>query len=169
MCDATLADLPTRLPFVGMGALKDRLHADLTTAMKAQDELTRATLRMVLTAITIEEVAGTTARELSADEELKVVAREAKKRREAAEAFRTGGATDRADRELAEEGVLTGYLPVQLDDAELAALVAAAVAETGASGPQGMGAVMKAVGPRVAGLAEGGRVAAAVRAALATA
>ncbi|MBC7678145.1 MAG: GatB/YqeY domain-containing protein, partial [Pseudorhodobacter sp.] len=76
---------------------------------------------------------------------------------------------DRADRELAEEGVLTGYLPVQLDDAELAALVAAAVAEAGASGPQGMGAVMKAVGPRVAGLAEGGRVAAAVRAALATA
>ena len=152
-----------------MGALKDRLHADLTTAMKAQDELTRATLRMVLTAITIEEVAGTTARELSADEELKVVAREAKKRREAAEAFRTGGATDRADRELAEEGVLTGYLPVQLDDAELTALVAAAVTETGATGPQGMGAVMKAVGPRVAGRAEGGRVAAAVRAALATA
>ncbi len=152
-----------------MGALKDRLHADLTTAMKAQDELTRATLRMVLTAITIEEVAGTTARELSADEELKVVAREAKKRREAAEAFRTGGAIDRADRELAEEGVLTGYLPVQLDDAELAALVAAAVAETGASGPQGMGVVMKAVGPRVSGRAEGGRVAAAVRAALATA
>jgi len=151
-----------------MGALKDRLHADLTTAMKAQDELTRATLRMVLTAITIEEVAGTTARELSADEELKVVAREAKKRREAAEAFRTGGATDRADRELAEEGVLTGYLPVQLDDAELTALVAAAVTETGATGPQGMGAVMKAVGPRVAGRAEGGRVAAAVRAALAT-
>ncbi|MBC7679433.1 MAG: GatB/YqeY domain-containing protein, partial [Pseudorhodobacter sp.] len=149
-----------------MGALKDRLHADLTTAMKAQDELTRATLRMVLTAITIEEVAGTTARELSADEELKVVAREAKKRREAAEAFRTGGATDRADRELAEEGVLTGYLPVQLDDAELAALVAAAVAETGGTGLQGMGAVMKAVGPRVAGRAEGGRVAAAVRAAL---
>ena len=152
-----------------MGALKDRLHADLTTAMKAQDELTRATLRMVLAAITVEEVAGTTARELSADEELKVVAREAKKRREAAEAFRTGGASDRADRELAEEGVLTGYLPVQLDDAELAALVAAAVAETGASGPQGMGAVMKAVGPRVAGRAEGGRVAAAVRAALVTA
>ena len=152
-----------------MGALKDRLHADLTTAMKAQDELTRATLRMVLAAITVEEVAGTTARELSADEELKVVVREAKKRREAAEAFRTGGASDRADRELAEEGVLTGYLPVQLDDAELAALVAAAVAETGASGPQGMGAVMKAVGPRVAGRAEGGRVAAAVRAALATA
>lgn len=152
-----------------MGALKDRLHADLTTAMKAQDELTRATLRMVLAAITVEEVAGTTARELSADEELKVVAREAKKRREAAEAFRTGGATDRADRELAEESVLTGYLPVQLDDADLAALVAAAVAETGASGPQGMGAVMKSVGPRVAGRAEGGRVAAAVRTALATA
>ena len=150
-----------------MGALKDRLHADLTTAMKARDELTRATLRMVLTAITNEEVAGTTARGLSDDEELKVVAREAKKRREAAEAFRSGGAADRAERELAEEGVLTGYLPAQLEDDELAALVAAAVSETGASGPQGMGQVMKAVGPKIAGRAEGGRVAAAVRAALA--
>ena len=149
-----------------MGALKDRLHADLTTAMKAQDELTRATLRMVLTAITNEEVAGATARELSDDEERKVVAREAKKRREAAEAFRSGGAADRAERELAEEGVLATYLPAQLDDAELARLVAQAVQETGASGPQAMGQVMKAVGPKIAGRAEGGRVAAAVRAAL---
>jgi uncharacterized protein YqeY len=150
-----------------MGELKDRLHADLTAAMKAQDELRRATLRMVLTAIGNEEVAGSSARELSAEEELKVVAREAKKRREAAEAFRTGGATDRAERELAEEGVLNAYLPQQLSDDELTALVAAAVAETGASGPQAMGQVMKAVGPKVAGRAEGGRVAAAVRAALA--
>ena len=150
-----------------MGALKDRLHADLTAAMKARDELTRATLRMVLTAITNEEVAGTTARALSDDEELRVVAREGKKRREAAEAFRTGGATDRAERELAEEGVITAYLPAQLGDEELTRLVADAVAETGASGPQGMGQVMKAVGPKIAGRAEGGRVAAAVRAALA--
>lgn len=149
-----------------MGQLKDRLHADLTAAMKAQDELVRATLRMVLTAIGNEEVAGATARQLSDDEELKVVAREAKKRREAAEAFTTGGAADRAARELAEEGVLNAYLPQQLTDDELAALVAQALAETGASGPQAMGPVMKAVGPLIAGRADGGRVAAAVRAAL---
>jgi uncharacterized protein YqeY len=150
-----------------MGELKDRLHNDLTDAMRAQDELVRATLRMVLTAIANEEVAGSAARDLSDDEELKIVAREAKKRREAAEAFRSGGATDRAERELAEEAVIAAYLPQQLSDEELAALVARAVSETGASGPQAMGQVMKAVGPMIAGRAEGGRVAAAVRAALA--
>ena len=150
-----------------MGQLKDRLHADLTTAMKAQDELVRATLRMVLTAIGNEEVAGSVARALTDEEELKVVMREAKKRREAAEAFTGGGATERAARELLEEGVLQAYLPQQLTDEELTAIVAAAVAETGASGPQAMGQVMKAVGPKIAGGAEGGRVAAAVRAALA--
>jgi uncharacterized protein YqeY len=149
-----------------MGQLKDRLHADLTTAMKAQDELSRATLRMVLTAIGNEEVAGATARKLSDDEELKVVAREAKKRREAAEAFTAGGAADRAARELDEERVISAYLPAQLSDEDLTALVAEALVETGSSGPQAMGQVMKAVGPKVAGRAEGGRVAAAVRAAL---
>lgn len=149
-----------------MGELKDRLHSDLTTSMKARDELRTATLRMVLTAIGMEEVAGKQARALSAEEELKVVGREAKKRREAAEAFRAGGAQDRAQREVDEEAVLATYLPAQLGDEELTALVARAVAETGASGPQAMGAVMKAVGPQVAGRAEGGRVAAAVRAAL---
>ena len=150
-----------------MGALKDQLQSDLTAAMKAQDELVRATLRMVLTAIGNEEVAGASARELTADEELKVVAREAKKRREAAEAYRSGGADVRAQRELDEEQVITRYLPAQLPDDELNALVAAAIAETGASGPQAMGQVMKAVNPKVAGRAEGGRVAAAVKAALA--
>jgi uncharacterized protein YqeY len=150
-----------------MGALKDQLQSDLTAAMKAQDELVRATLRMVLTAIGNEEVAGASARELTADEELKVVAREAKKRREAAEAYRSGGADVRAQRELDEEQVITRYLPAQLPDEELKALVAAAIAETGASGPQAMGQVMKAVNPKVAGRAEGGRVAAAVKAALA--
>ena len=150
-----------------MGELKDRLKDDLTTSMKARDELRTATLRMVLTAIGNEEVAGKAARSLSTDEELTVVTREAKKRREAAEAFRSGGAEDRAARELAEEQVLAAYLPTQLSDDELAALVAAAVAETGASGPRAMGAVMKAVGPQVSGRAEGSRVAAAVRAALA--
>jgi uncharacterized protein YqeY len=151
----------------GHASLKDALQADLTAAMKARDELTTATLRMVLTAVGTEEVAGKTARTLSDDEVLKVLTREAKKRREAAEAFRSGGATERAERELAEEQVLTGYLPAQLSDDELAALTRQAVAETGASGPQGMGAVMKVLTPQVAGRADGGRVAAAVRAALA--
>ena len=150
-----------------MGELKDRLQQDLTTSMKARDELRTATLRMVLTAIGMEEVAGKAARTLTADEELKVLGREAKKRREAAEAFRAGGAQDRAQRELDEEQVLTTYLPAQLSDEELASLVAEAVRDSGASGPQAMGTVMKAVGPKVAGQAEGGRVAAAVRAALA--
>lgn len=150
-----------------MGQLKDRLHSDLTAAMRAKDELTRATLRMVLTAIANEEVSGASARELSDEEELRVVEREAKKRREAAEAFRVGGASDRAEREQAEEAVIAAYLPTQLSEDELTALVAQAVAETGASGPQAMGQVMKAVSPLVAGRAEGGRVAAAVRAALA--
>ena len=149
-----------------MGALKDQLQADLTAAMRAQDELVRATLRMALTAIGNEEVAGKAARALSGDEELAVVTREAKKRREAAEAFRSGGATDRAERELAEEGVLTAYLPAQLGDDELRALVAAAVAQTGATGPRQLGDVMKVVRPQTAGLVEGGRLAAAVKAAL---
>ena len=150
-----------------MGELKDRLKNDLTASMKARNELRTATLRMALTAIGNEEVAGKAARSLSAAEELTVLTREAKKRREAAEAFRTGGAAERAARELAEEEVLTDYLPAQLTDEELDGLVAQAVQETGATGPQAMGAVMKAVGPRVAGRAEGGRVAAAVRARLA--
>ncbi len=150
-----------------MGALQDRLRADLTASMKARDELTTATLRMALTALGNEEVAGTAARALSDEQEIAVLAREAKKRREAAEAFRAGGAADRADRELAEEQVLAGYLPAPLTDEELEALVAQAIAETGANGPQAMGTVMKTVGPIVAGRAEGGRVAAAVRAALA--
>jgi len=149
-----------------MGALKDKLRADLTTAMKARDELTTATLRMVLTAVGTEEVAGKAARELSDDEVLKVITRETKKRREAAAAFVSGGRQDAADRELAEYAVLEAYLPTQMSDAELGALVAEAVSESGAHGPQGMSTVMKVVGPKVAGRAEGGRVAAAVRAAL---
>ncbi|MDT7570287.1 MAG: uncharacterized protein QOE05_461 [Actinomycetota bacterium] len=150
-----------------MAELKDRLQADLTASMKARDGLTTATLRMVLTAIGNEEVAGKAARQLSDDEVVKVIAREAKKRREAADAFTSGGRPDRAERELAEGAVLDGYLPAQLSDDELAVLVREAVAEAGTSGPQAMGAVMKLVGPKVAGRAEGGRVAAAVKAALA--
>lgn len=146
-----------------MPELKDRLHADLNAAMKSRDEVTTATLRMALTAVTNEEVAGKQARELSDDEVLRVLAREEKKRREAAEAFDQAGRSELADRERAEGRVLESYLPAQLDDAELAELVRAAIAETGAGGPQQMGAVMKVVQPRIAGRADGKRVSDEVR------
>jgi uncharacterized protein len=146
-----------------MADLKARLQADLTTAMKARDELTTATVRMALTAVTTEEVAGKVARELTDDEVLRVLTKEAKKRREAAEAFAAAGRSQQADRELAEETVLAGYLPAQLSDAELGELVRAAVAEAGASEPRQMGAVMKLAQPRVAGRADGRRVSDEVR------
>ena len=150
-----------------MTTLKEQLHEDLTAAIRTRDELVSSTIRLTLAAVTSEEVAGKAKRELSDDDVLKVIAREAKKRREAAEAFDKAGRTDSAARERAEGEVLAGYLPKQLSDEELTAIVAAAVAESGASGPGGIGAVMKLVKPKVDGLAEGGRVAAAVRAALA--
>ena len=143
--------------------LKSRLRADLTTAMKARDELRTATLRMVLTAVSAEEVSGKEARELSDDEVQAVLRREAKKRREAAEAFAGAGRTEQAAREQAEGEVLSGYLPAQLEDADLAAIVADAVTTSGASGMQDMGRVMGAVQKVVAGRADGGRVAAEVR------
>jgi uncharacterized protein len=146
-----------------MPELKARLRADLNVAMKARDELTTATLRMALTAVTTEEVAGKQSRELSDDEVLRVVSREAKKRREAAEAFDAAGRVELAARERAEGSVLDAYLPVQLSDDELRALVSAAVTEAGASGPQQMGAVMKLVQPNVAGRADGKRVSDEVR------
>ena len=150
-----------------MAALKERLRSDLTEAIRSRDELTASTIRLALTAITTEEVAGKTARELSDDEVVTVLTREAKKRREAAEAYDDVSRPDRAERERAEGEVLAAYLPQQLTDDELATLVADAVAETGAEGPRAMGQVMKVLGPRTAGRAEGGRVAAAVRVALA--
>jgi uncharacterized protein len=143
--------------------LKDRLRADLTTAMKGRDELSTATLRMVLSAVSAEEVAGKEARELSDDDVMVVLRREAKKRREAAEAFAGAGRVEQAERERAEEGVIAAYLPAQLEDADLAAIVADVVTETGASGMKDMGRVMGAVQGKVAGRAEGGRVAAEVR------
>jgi len=118
---------------------------------------------MALTSITNEEVAGAAARDLTDDEVLKVLTREARKRREAAEAFSAAGRSDQAAAERAEGDVLAGYLPAQLSDDELAALVDAAIAETGASGMAAMGQVMKTVTPRVAGRADGARVAAEVR------
>jgi uncharacterized protein len=146
-----------------MPTLKDQLRADLTTAMKSRDETRTRALRMALTSISTEEVSGAVARDLSDDEVIKILAREAKRRREAASAFADADRAEQADGELAEERVLNGYLPAQLDDDELAALVAAAIAETGASGSAGIGQVMKAVTPRIAGRADGSRVAAQVR------
>jgi hypothetical protein len=143
--------------------LKNRLREDLTTSMKARDELRTATLRMVLAAVSAEEVSGKEARELSDDEVMAVLRREAKKRREAAEAFAGADRAEQAEREEAEGGVLADYLPAQLEDADLAALVADVVTRTGASGMKDMGKVMGAVQGAVAGRAEGGRVAAEVR------
>ena len=146
-----------------MPALKDRLRADLTAAMKSRDEVRTRTLRMALTSVSNEEVAGKAARELSDEDVLKILAREAKRRREAAAAFQEAGRDEQAAAERAEDAILAGYLPAQLGDEELAGLVAAAIATTGASGPAAMGQVMKTVTPQVAGRAEGSRVAAEVR------
>lgn len=143
--------------------LKEKLQADLSAAMKARDEVRTRTLRMALTAVTNEEVAGRQARELSDDEIVKVLQREAKKRREAAEAFAGAGRADQAEAERAEGTVIEEYLPAQLSDEELSALVAAAIAETGAEGPRAMGQVMKAVTPKVAGRADGRRVSGEVK------
>jgi uncharacterized protein len=143
--------------------LKERLRADLNNAMRARDQVRMRTLRMALSSITNEEVAGDTARDLTDDEVLKVLIREAKKRREAADAFGAAGRADQAAAERAEGDVLAEYLPAQLTDDELSALVAAAIAQTGAAGPSGIGQVMKVVTPQVAGRAEGARVAGEVR------
>jgi uncharacterized protein YqeY len=146
-----------------MSTLKQTLRDDLTSAIRAKDEVRVATLRMVLTAITNEEVAGEAARELSDDDVQAVLRREGKKRREAATAFADGGRPERAERERAEMAVIEGYLPAQLDDAALRELVSVAVRDAGAGGMKAMGAVMKQVQAAVAGRAEGGRVAAEVR------
>jgi uncharacterized protein YqeY len=143
--------------------LKDRLQADLTGAIRARDEVTTATLRLALAAITTEEVAGASARQLSDDEVLKVLAREAKKRREAAEAFSSADRPELADRERAEGTVLDRYLPQQLTDAEVEELVRAAIEEAGATGMSQMGAVMKAAQARAAGRADGRRLSTEVR------
>ena len=148
-----------------MSALKDRLRADLTTAMKARDELRSSTIRMVLTAITNAEVAGKEARELSDDDIIGVLSTEAKRRREAAVAVEEGGRTEMAAKEAAEGEVIAEYLPAQLSEAEIAELVSAAIARTGAAdeGMRAMGKVMGVVTPQVKGRADGGAVAAEVR------
>jgi uncharacterized protein YqeY len=121
--------------------LKEQLRTDLTDAMRARDQVRLRTLRMALTSITNEEVSGDSVHELSDDQILKVLTREAKKRREAAEAFEAAGRADQAEAERAEGEVLSAYLPAQLPDEELTALVTAAIAKTGAVGMPAMGKV----------------------------
>lgn len=151
-----------------MADLKARLQGDLAAAIKSRETTRLAALRMALTAITTEEVAGDEARELSDTEVERVLTREVKKRREAAEAFAGAGRAEQAQAERDEAAVLTDYLPKQLDDDELRELVAAAVVEVTEQlgetpGPRQMGQVMKAANAKIAGRAEGGRVAAVVK------
>ena len=147
-------------------ALKEKLQNDLTEAMRARDEVRSSTIRMVLTAIKNEEVSGKEARDLSDAEVITVLSREAKKRREAAEAFEQAGASDRAANEKAEGVIIAEYLPAQLSESEIKEMIAAAITETGATGPQQMGQVMKLIQPKIAGRADGGIVSSLVKAAL---
>lgn len=150
--------------------LKAQLQADLTVAIKSRNELASSTLRMVLTAVTNEEVSGKEVRILTDEDILTVLNREAKKRRESVTAYTDAGRPELADRESAELEVINAYLPAQLSDAEVAEIVNAAVAtvaESGASGGAAIGAVMKIVQPQIKGRADGGVVAAMVKSALA--
>jgi len=148
-------------------SLKAKLREDLTESIRSRNELRSSTLRMVLTAITNEEVSGKEARVLTDAEVITVLTREAKKRREAAEAFAQGGAVDRSQREKAEGEVIAEYLPSQLSQEELNSLIGEAISTTGAQGPSGMGSVMKYLQPKIAGRADGATVSNAVKTALA--
>ena len=147
-------------------SIKEQLKKDLTEAIRGRDEITSGTIRMVLTAITNEEVAGKEARVLSDEEVITVLSREGKKRREAAEAFENAGRADKSALEKSEGEVIAKYLPAQLSESDIAAIIADAIASTGAQGPGDMGKVMGAVKPKIAGKADGGVVSALVKAAL---
>jgi len=147
-------------------SIKEQLKKDLTEAIRGRDEITSGTIRMVLTAITNEEVAGKEARVLSDEEVITVLSREAKKRREAAEAFENAGRADKSALEKSEGEVIAKYLPAQLSEADIAAIIADAITSTGAQGPGDIGKVMGAVKPKIAGKADGGLVSALVKAAL---
>jgi uncharacterized protein YqeY len=147
--------------------LKDTLQHDLTEAMRSRDELVTSTIRLCLSAITNEEVSGKEARVLNEAEVIQVLSREAKKRRESAQAFADANRPDRAERENSEGEVISRYLPTPLSDTELASLIADAIKESGAAGPAGLGLVMKLLSPKIAGRADGAAVSSAVRAALA--
>ena len=148
-----------------MSELKDRLRNDLTASMKARDSMRSSTLRLLLTSVTNAEVSGKAQRELSDDDIIGVLSTEAKKRREAAEAYEAAGRADSATKERAEADIITGYLPAQLDDAEISQLVSETIAALGVAGEgmRAMGRVMGALQPRVKGRADGGAVATEVR------
>jgi uncharacterized protein len=148
-----------------MSDLKDRLRTDLTAAIKARDVVRSSTLRMVLTAITNAEVAGKQSKQLTDEDIVGVLSSEAKKRREAAEAFDDAGRNESAAKERSEAEVISDYLPEQLDEQQIADLVTSAIAQTGAAGEgmRAMGKVMGVVQPQVKGRADGGAVAAEVR------
>jgi uncharacterized protein YqeY len=150
---------------VAPSTLKERLRSDLTAAIRDRDKIRSGTIRMVLTAITEAEVAGSEAIELSDQQVLDVVIREAKKRREAEAAYANAGRAELAERERAESDVLADYLPQQLTQDEIAAIVADAIASTGAAelGLKGMGKAMAQVTPQTKGKADGSAVAAEVR------
>lgn len=147
--------------------LADQIQTDLTTAMKARDELATSVLRMALAAVKEARVSGTESHDLSDADVQAVLGREAKKREEAAAAFTDADRPERAERELAERGVLARYLPTPLSDDELAALVDQALAEGGFDSPAQMGQAMKAVTAKVAGRRDGKAVSALVKARLA--
>jgi len=146
--------------------LKEKLQADLTEAIRGRDEVKSGTIRMLLSAITNEEVAGKAAKVLTDAEIITVLSRETKKRREAVEAFTAAKRDDLANKEKAEAVVIAQYLPEQLSEAEIKKIIADAIAETNAAGPAGMGLVMKVLQPKIAGKADGGVVSALVKAAL---
>jgi uncharacterized protein YqeY len=147
--------------------LKEKLQADLTDAIRSRNEVVSGTVRMLLAAITNEEVAGKSAKVLTDAEIITVLSREAKKRREAVEAYTQAKRDDLASKEKAEAAVIANYLPEQLSEDEIKKLIQAAITETGASGAAGMGLVMKVLQPKIAGKADGGVVSGLVKAALA--
>ena len=146
--------------------LKEKLQADLTEAIRGRDEVKSGTIRMLLSAITNEEVAGKIAKVLTDAEIITVLSRETKKRREAVEAFTAAKRDDLADKEKAEGVIIAQYLPEQLSEAEIKKMIANAITETNAAGPAGMGLVMKVLQPKIAGKADGGVVSGLVKAAL---
>ena len=146
--------------------LKEKLQADLTEAIRGRDEVKSGTIRMLLSAITNEEVAGKTAKVLTDAEIITVLSRETKKRREAVEAFTAAKRDDLANKEKAEGVIIAQYLPEQLSGAEIKKMITDAITETNAAGPAGMGLVMKVLQPKIAGKADGGVVSGLVKAAL---
>jgi hypothetical protein len=147
-------------------SIKETLQANLTEAIRSRDEIVSGTIRMVLTAITNEEVSGKEARVLTDAEIITVLSREAKKRREAAEAFSDAGRADKAALEKAEGEVIAKYLPEQMSEDEIKKLIVAAIAQTGANGPGDMGKVMGVIKGQTAGKADGGTVSGLVKEAL---